>query len=67
VTALRHRQSRQEAAHRVFEHSVTGRDLVFTTALGTPVEPRYFFRSYMAQIKKEGVRQITVPATPISR
>lgn len=60
VTALRYRRSRQEAAHRVFEHAVTGRDFVFTTALGTPVEPCNFFRSYMARIKKAGVRRITV-------
>ena len=34
--------------------------LVFTTSLGTPVEPRNFNRSWDQRIAKSGVRKITV-------
>ncbi len=33
---------------------------VFTTQLGTPVEPRNFFRSFVARIPKAGVPRISV-------
>lgn len=60
VAALRYRKARQASQQREFRHEVGRPAFVFTTAFGTPVEPRNFFRSYMARISRAGVRQITV-------
>jgi integrase len=60
VTALRLRRAQQDAARekagRAWQHS----GLVFTTQLGTPIEPRNFFRSFVARIPKAGVPRISV-------
>lgn len=34
--------------------------MVFTTQLGTPIEPRNFFRAFVARISKSGIRRISV-------
>ena len=60
VAALRYRLARQEAGRRRVGFEVVGPRFVFTTAFGTPVEPRNFFRSYMTRIEKAGVRRITI-------
>jgi integrase len=60
VTALRYRQSCQDVAKSLAGPAWQGSKMVFTTHLGTPVEPRYFFRSFVSQIEKSGVRRISV-------
>jgi integrase len=60
VTALRYRQSREEAARRLAGPAWQGSKMVFTTQLGTPIEPRNFFRSFVNRIEKAGVRRISV-------
>ncbi|MEH0938666.1 tyrosine-type recombinase/integrase [Micromonospora psammae] len=59
-------QSRQEDQKRHQEH--VGRawqdnGLVFTTRLGTPVEPRNFHREFKTRCRKAGVREISVHTT----
>lgn len=62
VTALKLRRQQQDAAREHAEGWVdTG--LVFTTRLGTPIEPRNFTRSFDRRIGKAGVRRITVHGT----
>ncbi|TDB69581.1 tyrosine-type recombinase/integrase [Micromonospora sp. KC723] len=63
ATALR---SRREDQQRHREHA--GRawqdtGLVFTTRLGTPVEPRNFHREFKTRCRKAGVREISVHTT----
>ncbi|GII24301.1 tyrosine-type recombinase/integrase [Planosporangium mesophilum] len=60
VTALRHRQVRQQRAKATAGNSWQDSGLVFTTRYGTPIEPRNFNRSYDRRIAKAGVRDITV-------
>jgi integrase len=60
VTALRYRKARQESQQKAFRPQVGRPAFVFTTVFGTPVEPRNFFRSYVARIVRAGVRQITI-------
>lgn len=59
-TALRHRQQEQakerQTAGKTWQHS----GLVFTTAFGTPVDPRNFNRSWDARCSRAEVRKITV-------
>jgi hypothetical protein len=59
--ALRHWLARQTAMSAEIGYERQPVDFVFTTRLGTPVEPRNFFRSYMARIQKAGIRRITGP------
>jgi integrase len=60
VTALRLRQEEQLRARAEAGVAWRGSTLVFTTRLGTAIEPRNFNRSYDARIVKAGVRKITV-------
>jgi integrase len=40
-----------------------GRDLVFTTRHGSPIEPRNFHRDFKARCRKAGVRSVPVHTT----
>jgi integrase len=60
VTALKLRREQAETAERAAGETWRGSTLVFTTALGTPVDPRNFNRSWDHRIEKSGVRKITV-------
>jgi integrase len=62
LTALRRRQIAQDAHREAAEHrwDAGKKELVFTTRLGTPIEPRNFNRSWTARCVKAGVRTITV-------
>jgi integrase len=60
VAALRHRQSRQDAAKRQAGPAWQRSKFIFTTQYGTPIEPRNFFRSFVNRIEKAGVRRISV-------
>ena len=60
VTALRLRQAGQEKAKADAGKVWQADRLVFTTGLGTPIEPRNFNRSWDTRCRKAGVRKITV-------
>ncbi|WP_243715594.1 tyrosine-type recombinase/integrase [Micromonospora sp. KC207] len=63
ATVLRSRRDDQQR-HR--EHAGRARQdngLVFTTRLGTPIEPRYFHREFKTRCRKAGVREISVHTT----
>jgi integrase len=60
VTALRLRRARQEASREMAGRAWHPSGLVFTTQLGTAIEPRNFFRSFVARIPKAGVPRISV-------
>jgi integrase len=60
VTALRARRAEQEAAREKARAAWQHSGLVFTTQFGTPVEPRNFFRSFVARIPKADVPRISV-------
>jgi integrase len=60
ATALRQRQAAEEAARLAAGRAWQGGKLVFTTRLGTPVDPRNVNRSWDARCAKAGVRKITV-------
>jgi integrase len=60
VTALRQRQGDQQAARNAAGEAWQRTGLVFTTGLGTPIDPRNFNRSWDARCAKAGVRKITV-------
>jgi integrase len=59
-TALAQRKQEQQAHRKAAGSAWQGAGLVFTTRLGTPVEPRNFNRSWDARVAKAGVRKITV-------
>jgi integrase len=59
-TALRHRQKEQRADREKAGDAWQESDLVFTTALGTPIDPRNFNRSWSARHARSEVRKITV-------
>ncbi len=60
VTALKLRIGSQEEARAETGIAWQGSKLVFTTSLGTPIEPRNFNRSWDTRCRKAGVRKITV-------
>ena len=60
VAALRYRRKQQNLMREAVGYELDSPAFVFTTTLGTPVEPRNFFRSYMARIKKAEIRRITI-------
>lgn len=60
LAALRFQQSRQEAAKLSADGAWQRSGLVITTQLGTPVEPRNFFRSFVARCAKAGVPVISI-------
>lgn len=59
LTALELRKERKTAARLRAGDAWQGSNLVFTTQLGTPIEPRNFNRFWYARIKKAGVSKIT--------
>jgi integrase len=60
VNALRARKAGQEKARQRAGDAWQVTGLVFTTQLGTPVEPRNFFRAFVARIPKAEVPRISV-------
>ena len=60
VAALELRRADEKVAREEAGIERQGSKLVFSTRLGTPVEPRNFNRSWDTRIKKAGVRRITV-------
>lgn len=60
VAALRSRGKDEAEARTAAGRRWIGSGLVFTTAVGTPFEPRNFNRRFEARCTKAGVRQITV-------
>ncbi len=60
LNALTDRKERQTAEREAAGAKWQGAPMVFTTRLGTPVEPRNFNRSFQARIQKAGVRRIAV-------
>lgn len=63
VAALRLRHKRQEQSKSEAGGDWVETGLVFTTRLGTPVDPRSFNRSFDARCRKSGVRRIKVHDT----
>ncbi|MEV6971087.1 site-specific integrase [Hamadaea sp. NPDC051192] len=59
TTALKLRLESKQQYREEAGISWLGSRLIFTTQLGTPVEPRNFNRSWDARCKKAGVRKIT--------
>lgn len=60
VSALRIRQAQERDAREAAGLVWRAATLVFTTAYGTPIEPRNFNRSWDRRVEKSGVRKITV-------
>jgi integrase len=60
VAALELRTTEEKEARQEAGVEWQGSKLVFTTRLGTPVEPRNFNRSWDTRVRKAGVRRITV-------
>ncbi|BCJ26195.1 site-specific integrase [Actinocatenispora sera] len=60
TTALQLRQEAQNGAKSAAGHAWHESRLVFTTRLGTPIEPRNFNRSFHARCEAAGVRRIKV-------
>jgi integrase len=60
VTALRLRQLQQQQAAKAAGEAWQNTGLIFTTRLGTPIEPRNFYRSWQAQCARAGVPSISV-------
>ncbi|MBX6768222.1 MAG: site-specific integrase, partial [Actinomadura rubrobrunea] len=63
VTALRLRQKDQARSRAAAGADWTDTGLVFTTRVGTPVDPRNFNRAFAERCRKAGVRQIKVHDT----
>jgi integrase len=63
VTALKLRAERQAEDHARIGDAWQETDLVFTTTLGTPYEPRNFARHFALRCSKAGVRYIKVHDT----
>ncbi|WP_433351271.1 site-specific integrase [Microtetraspora malaysiensis] len=63
VSALRHRQWKQEDARKDAGARWQDSDLVFTTRNGTPIEPRNFNRAFEAYCRKAGVPKVRVHDT----
>ncbi|MEQ4714850.1 site-specific integrase [Nonomuraea sp. B19D2] len=63
ITALQHRQHKQEKARKEAGNDWNASDLVFTTKHGTPIEPRNFNRAFEAHCRKAGVPRIRVHDT----
>lgn len=59
VKALRERRKLQEE-HRLNADAWHESGLVFTTAFGTPIDPRNFLRSFTRHLTNAGLRKITV-------
>jgi integrase len=60
VTALRLRQLDQQQAAKATGPAWHETGLIFTTRLGTPVEPRNFYRSWQTRCGRAGVPAISV-------
>jgi integrase len=60
MTALRVCQKDHAEAHAVAGDECADAGLVFTTRVGTPIEPRNFNRRFETRCAKAGVRRITV-------
>jgi integrase len=60
VTALRLRQLQQQQAATVAGAAWQETGLIFTTRLGTPIEPRNFYRSWQGQCARAGVPSMSV-------
>jgi integrase len=60
VAALRLRYAQQKADREKAGDAWHNSGLVFTTRLGGPIEPRNFFRSFIARIPKAGTPRISV-------
>jgi integrase len=58
VTALKEHKSRQEAEEDAAAGRWTDSGLVFTTGIGTPIEPRNLNRHFNALCDKAGVRRV---------
>ncbi|MGH3675833.1 MAG: site-specific integrase [Mycobacterium sp.] len=60
VAARRFREKRRDEDRAAAADAWQSSQLVFATRYGTPVEPRYFNRSWDARVARAGVRRITV-------
>jgi integrase len=60
VAALRRHRIRHDAAKKKAGEAWQDSDLVFTTRLGTPIEPRGLHRSWGIRCERAGVRTITM-------
>jgi integrase len=63
TAALTGRRRDQEAHHQAAGIAWQDSDLVFTTRLGTPIEPRNFHRDFKARARRAGIREISVHTT----
>jgi integrase len=63
ITALKLRAERQAADRAKADDIWQDSDFVFTSARGTPYEPRNFNRQFAARCRKAGVRYIRVHDT----
>ncbi|MGW8646761.1 tyrosine-type recombinase/integrase [Micromonospora sp. D75] len=63
ATALRFRWEAQQRHRDHAGRAWQDNGLVFTTRLGTPVEPRNFHRDFKTRCRKAGVREISVHTT----
>jgi integrase len=63
VTALKLRAEQQASDRAVADDAWQGAGLVFTTAYGTPYEPRNFARYFALRCTKAGIRYIKVHDT----
>ncbi|GLY88165.1 hypothetical protein Airi02_060940 [Actinoallomurus iriomotensis] len=58
MTALKEHKSRQEAEEDAAGERWTDSGLVFTTAIGTPIEPRSLNRHFNALCDAAGIRRV---------
>ena len=63
ITALKLRAERQDRDRIAADDAWQDAGLVFTTAYGTPYEPRNFARHFALRCKKAGVRYIRIHDT----
>jgi len=63
ATALRSRREDQKRHREHAGRAWQDNGLVFTTRLGTPIEPRNFHRQFKTRCRKAGVREISVHTT----
>lgn len=63
ATALRSRREDQNQHQQHAGRAWQDNGLVFTTRLGTPIEPRNFHREFKTPCRKAGVREISVHTT----
>jgi integrase len=58
VTALERQRDRQANERQLLGRDWQASDLVFTTALGTPIHPRNDYRSFQRLLDKAGLRRV---------